>query len=66
MRGCLKGEKKGANRHLFLCFWESLFRAQYAETLLEAVNAATGINDTLLTSVEWVAFVTNIQVDVFT
>ena len=28
------------------------------ETLVEAINTAASINDTLLTSVEWVTFVT--------
>jgi len=42
------------------------FRAWYAETLVEAVNAATGSNITLFTSVERVAFTTNVQVQIVT
>ncbi|KUJ00703.1 hypothetical protein VRK_02050 [Vibrio sp. MEBiC08052] len=36
--------------------------AKRTETLVEAIYTATGINDTLFTSIEWVTFVTNIQV----
>ncbi|OAE06551.1 hypothetical protein A6A26_02400 [Pantoea sp. OXWO6B1] len=38
------------------------FGAWHAETLVEAVNAATSGNFTLLTSVERVALTTNVQV----
>ncbi|KDM90620.1 hypothetical protein EA58_16035 [Photobacterium galatheae] len=59
--------KKG---RLSVPFLDSVFvqllARQSAETLVEFVDTATGAHLTLLTSVEWVTFVTHIQVDVFT
>ena len=43
-----------------------LFSARDAETLVEAVNTATGCNITLLTSVERVAFAAHVQVQIVT
>ena len=43
-----------------------LLARQSAKTLVEAINTAASVNNTLLTSVEWVALVTYVQVDVFT
>jgi hypothetical protein len=37
---------------------ELLLRRKSTETLVEAIYTAACINDTLLTSVEWVTFVT--------
>ena len=50
--------KRGAIAPLFLEFLAELFFAQHTKTLVETVNTTTSINDTLLTSVEWVTFVT--------
>jgi hypothetical protein len=60
--------KKGAVRRLFLTTVgeKLLLRAWNAETLVEAVNAATGSNITLLASVERVAFATYVQVQIMT
>jgi len=44
----------------------NLFSAWDAETLVEAVNTATGSNVTLFTSVERVAFAANVQVQIVT
>ena len=41
-----------------------LFCARDVETLVEAVNTATGCNITLLTSVERVAFAAHVQVQI--
>jgi hypothetical protein len=50
----------------FFALKRSLFAAWNAETLVEAVNAATGSHFTLLTSVERVTFATNVQVQIVT
>jgi hypothetical protein len=47
-------------------FSGNLFSARDAETLVEAVNTATGCNITLLTSVERVAFAAHVQVQIVT
>jgi len=39
---------------------KKLFARKSTETLVEAIYTAAGINDTLLTSVEWVTFVTHV------
>ena len=45
---------------------ETYLAARDAETLVEAVNTATGCNITLLASVERVAFAAHVQVQVVT
>jgi hypothetical protein len=57
------GYKKGTLRCLFS---GNLFSARDAETLVEAVNTATGSNITLLASVERVAFAAHVEVQVVT
>jgi hypothetical protein len=47
-------------------FSGGLFSARDAETLVEAVNTATGSNVTLLASVERVAFAAHVQVQIVT
>ncbi|VEB51659.1 Uncharacterised protein [Salmonella enterica subsp. enterica] len=44
----------------------NLFAARDAEALVEALNTTTGINNTLLTSEERVAFAAHVQVQVVT
>lgn len=43
-----------------------LFAAWNFETFVEQINTTTGCNITLFTSIEWVAFITNVQVQVVT
>jgi hypothetical protein len=64
MTGITKKAPLGA---FFLpCSEKLLLRAWNAETLVKAVNAATGSNITLLASVERVAFATYVQVQIMT
>ena len=58
------GHKKSALRRFFLP--GNLLAAWDAETLVEAVNTATGSNITLLASIERVAFTAHVQVQVVT
>lgn len=41
-----------------------LFAAWDFETFVEQINTTTGCNITLFTSIEWVAFITNVQIQV--
>jgi hypothetical protein len=50
----------------FLALQQILLAGWQAETLVEAVNTATGSNFTLFTSVERVAVTTNVQVQIVT
>lgn len=43
-----------------------LFAAWNFEAFVEQINTATSCNITLFTSIEWVAFVTNVQIQVMT
>lgn len=56
--------KKSALRRFFS--GGNLFAARDAEALVEALNTTTGINNTLLTSEERVAFAAHVQVQVVT
>ena len=51
-------QKNLANARLFL--QNKLFCAWNAETFVEAFNTTTSINNTLFTSIEWVAVATNV------
>jgi len=61
----MTGNKKPAEAGFF-ALKQRLLAAWHAETLVEAVNTATGSDFTLLTSVERVTFATHVQVQIMT